>query len=160
MVDLAERGIVMVPAARPDCRLTTGADLARALGWPLLVLCSRGIEAPTVRGRLTLPDDVSLTAADLISTGWLHGPRTWRVMQHRAVLQRAGIDTNRKRNLALCAARMLGKRWVLFVDDDVTGLALGTVETALSHLAAAGPPCRGVAAPPLSRQLRRASRAA
>jgi hypothetical protein len=49
-------------------------------------------------------------------------------------LQRTGIDTNRKRNLALAVGRMIGKRWVLFIDDDVEGLTLGSVETALAHL--------------------------
>jgi hypothetical protein len=133
--DVAGQGIVMVPAARAESALTTGVDLARGLQWPLLVLCSRGVEAPTVRARLRVHDGLGLTAADLMSSSWLRAPRGWSAVQHRAALQRAGIDTNRKRNLALCAARMLGKRWVLFVDDDVTGLALGTVETALTHLA-------------------------
>jgi hypothetical protein len=55
-------------------------------------------------------------------------------VDHRAALQRTGIDTNRKRNLALAVGRMIGKRWVLFIDDDVEGLTLGSVETALAHL--------------------------
>jgi len=132
--DVAGQGLVMVPAARRDNRLTTGVELARALRWPLLVLCSREIEAPVVRQRLKHAEDLSLTAADLMSSSWLRAPRRWSAVEHRAALQRTGIDTNRKRNLALCVAGMLDKRWVIFVDDDVTGLSLGTVETALSHL--------------------------
>jgi hypothetical protein len=133
--DVGDRGLVMVPAARPGLRLTTVVHLARGLGWPLLVLCSRGIEAPFVRSRLRGHPDLALTAADLISTGSLRAPRSWSSLLHRAALQRAGIDTNRKRNLALAVAAMLDKRWVLFVDDDVVGLSLGAVETALTHLA-------------------------
>ncbi len=132
--DFAQQGIVMVPAARAESALRTGVDLARGLCWPLLVLCSRGVEAPAVRARLRLHGDLDLAAADLMSSSWLRAPRSWSAVQHRAALQRSGIDTNRKRNLALCAAEMLGKRWVLFVDDDVTGLTLGAVETALTHL--------------------------
>jgi hypothetical protein len=132
--DVGGQGLVMVPAAREHNTLPTGVDLARGLRWPLLVLCSRGIEAPTVRARLRDRHGLALTAADLMASSWLRAPRGWSAVQHRGALQRAGIDTNRKRNLALCAARMLGKRWVLFVDDDVSELPLGAVETALTHL--------------------------
>jgi hypothetical protein len=133
--DVAQQGIVMVPAARAENVLTTGVDLARGLRWPLMVLCSRGVAAPAVRARLGGRDGLDLTAADLMSSSWLRAPRSWSAVEHRAALQRAGIDTNRKRNLALCVAAMLGNRWVLFVDDDVTRLTLGGVEAALTHLA-------------------------
>jgi hypothetical protein len=132
--DVRGKGLVMVPAARGENRLLTGAELACGLGWPLLVLCSRGINAPVVRARLGRFPDLALTAADLLSDRWLRAARTWSAVNHRAALQRTGIDTNRKRNLALAAGRMIGKRWVLFVDDDVEGLTLGSVETALAHL--------------------------
>ena len=124
----------MVPAARNAPPLTAAARLATGLKWPLLVLCSRGVTAPSVRAGLQPFADLSLTAADLVTSSWLHAPLGWLALQHRAVLQRRSIDTNRKRNLALAAAAMLGKRWVLFVDDDVDSLALGSVETALTHL--------------------------
>ncbi len=127
-------GVVVVPATRRNNRLTTGAQLARNLGWPLLVLCSHGLEAPAVRERLRPFNDVSLTAADLMSSSWLRGPRNWLAVQHRAALQRTRIDTNRKRNLALLAAAMLNLRCVLFVDDDVSGLTAGSVGAAVGHL--------------------------
>ena len=133
--DVAGQGLVMVPAARHDNHLASGRDLARGLGWPLLVLCSRNISAPVVRERMRSPG-LALTAADLVSSSWLRAPRSWSAVLHRGALQRAGIDTNRKRNLALSVAAMMGKRWVLFMDDDVvTGPSLGSVETALTHLA-------------------------
>jgi hypothetical protein len=69
-----------------------------------------------------------------MGSSWLRAPRNWSAVQHRAALQRAHIDTNRKRNLALLAAAMLDLRWVLFVDDDVSGLASASVETAVAHL--------------------------
>ncbi len=131
--DMASPGIVVVPATR-DNRLTTGAQLARSLGWPLLVLCSRGLEAPVVRARLAAFDDVALTAADLMSSSWLRAPRSWLAVEHRAALQRIRIDTNRKRNLALLSAAMLGLRWTLFVDDDVSRLTPRHVEAAIAHL--------------------------
>ncbi len=134
VVPVSRRGLVVVPATRRDNRLTTGAGLAQALGWPLLVLCSRSLEAPVVRARLGGRENLPLTAADLMSSSWLRAPRDWSAVAHKAALQRAGIDTNRKRNLALSVARMLGMRWVLFVDDDVDGLTVGTVEKALTHL--------------------------
>jgi len=135
--DVAGQGLVMVPAAHSRHHLTTGAELAGGLRWPLLVLCSRGIQAPVVRSRLRGSPDLPLTAADLVTGDGLRAANRWSAVQHPAALQRAGIDTNRKRNLALAAARMLGKRWVLFVDDDVTGLTLGSVETALTHVSRA-----------------------
>jgi hypothetical protein len=78
--DVAGRGLVMVPAARTSQRLTSGADLANGLSWPLLVLCSRGLGAPSVRARLHRRADLSLTAADLVSSSWLHAPRGWSVV--------------------------------------------------------------------------------
>jgi hypothetical protein len=134
VVDVAGEGLVMVPAVRTDNRLATGLELALGLRWPLLVLCSRDLRAPAVRDRLRPAAGVHLTAADLVSSSWLRAPREWSAVHHRAGELRVRIDTNRKRNLALAAAAMTGRRWVLFVDDDVTGLTLGTVETALAHL--------------------------
>jgi hypothetical protein len=134
VTDVAGLGLVAVPAARRSVRPTVGPDLARALGWPLLVVCSRGVEAPMVRANLRAFDDLALTAVDLMSSSWLRGPRDWLAVAHKAALQRVGIDTNRKRNVALGVARMLRRRWVLFVDDDVDGLSSGTVENALTHL--------------------------
>jgi hypothetical protein len=133
--DVAGEGLVMVPAVRTDNRLATGVELALGLRWPLLVLCSRDLKAPAVRERLRPAAGLHLTAADLVSSTWLRAPRQWSAVHHRAAEQRLRIDTNRKRNLALAAAAMTGRRWVLFVDDDVTGLTLGAVETALTHLA-------------------------
>ena len=134
VVDVAGEGLVMVPAVRTDNTLATGIQLALGLQWPLLVLCSHELKAPAVRDRLRSAAGVHLTAADLVSSGYLRAHRQWSAVRHRAALQRAWIDTNRKRNLALAAGAMTGRRWVLFVDDDVTGLTLGAVETALTHL--------------------------
>ncbi|HYY12318.1 MAG TPA: hypothetical protein VE781_15380, partial [Kineosporiaceae bacterium] len=134
VVDLAGQGVVVVPGSRADGRLDTAVVLARSLGWPLLVLCSRGLAAPSVRRRLEPHTGLQLTAVDLLSTTGIRAHRPWQALEHRAARQRAAIDTHRKRNLALLAATMLGRRWVLFVDDDITGLEQGRVEAAVGHL--------------------------
>ncbi len=66
VVDVADEGLVMVPAVRTRNRLATGIELARGLDWPLLVLCSRDLKAPLVRDRLDGAGGVRLTAADLV----------------------------------------------------------------------------------------------
>jgi hypothetical protein len=132
-------GVVVVPLSRSEPVLETPARLAVALGWPLLLLCSRGNQAVRVcRIVKEFWPGTRVTGADLLSGDLLRAPGIWTTASHRASESRASIDTNRKRNLGLAAARMTGRSWVLFVDDDVLRLNAGQVAEAVRHLAATG----------------------
>ena len=132
----ATRGIVCVPATRSVGCLVSAARLARDLGWPLVVVCSRHVHAAALRraaDRHGLPGP--MTAVNLPLNGTLRAHRPWRTPEHRAARERHDIDTHRKRNAALAAARLVGAPWVLFVDDDVRGLAGPDVTAALGAAA-------------------------
>jgi hypothetical protein len=128
-------GMVVVPVARPEPVVETAVEICRSLGWPLVLLCSHGNTSRRVFGRITQDwPDLEIIAADLLHDRPLRAHRDWCTWQHWATRQRVAIDTNRKRNLGLAAARMTGRAWVLFVDDDVLHLSSGHVAHALTHL--------------------------
>lgn len=132
-------GLVVVPLSRPEPLLELPARLAADLGWPLLLLCSRGNQAQRARRLVEQSHPhVPVVAADLLHRDPLRVAGTWMTDLHPAAQQRLDIDTNRKRNLGLAAARMTGRPWVLFVDDDVLRLGTGTLLHALRHLDATG----------------------
>jgi hypothetical protein len=117
--------------------LTCAVAAAERLGWPLLLICSHEAKAPAMRELVwDLGAEIDLVAADLLHTEFLRAGREWTTSSHPAARQRADIDTNRKRNLALAAARMTGRRFILFVDDDVFGLAPQYVTDGLAALVA------------------------
>ncbi len=131
-------GVVMVPSARSARGVLPAAALAQELGWPLLVMCSanRPTRAPHVRDAVqaVLPD-LTVTACDLGPTSAPRRIEQSSAGQHRAGRQRASVDTHHKRNHALAAAAMSGARFVLFHDDDVSGLDAVLVRRALGRLA-------------------------
>jgi hypothetical protein len=130
-----ERGIVVVPVSRPEPVLETAVAVADELEWPLLLLCSRNMDAFRVRELVAVyTRKIAVAAANLLHGDFLHGPRPWRCPEHPAAAERIDVDTNRKRNLGLAAARMTGHLWVLFMDDDVTDLTATQVKRALGHL--------------------------
>ncbi len=132
---VGETGLVVVPIARPEPLLGTAAVLAGALGWPLLLLCSRDNNAHRVHQRVRRDwPGLEVTVADLLHRDLLRAHREWLTIHHWAAHQRADVDTNRKRNLGLAAARMTGHDWVLFVDDDVLGFPPSHVDSALAAL--------------------------
>jgi hypothetical protein len=135
----SDEGLVVVPLSRPEPLLDAPVRLAADLGWPLLLLCSRGNQAHRARRLVagTWPD-VAVTAADLLHRDLLRAPEVWQTDDHPAARRRLDVDTNRKRNLGLAAARMAGRSWVLFVDDDIVRLETPTVVRALDHLPAHG----------------------
>jgi hypothetical protein len=138
--DLADdEGLVVVPLSRPEPVLETPARIAAELGWPLVLLCSRGNQAVRVCRivRESWPE-VRLTGADLLHRDLLRAPGVWTTASHRAAQEREGIDTNRKRNIGLATARMTGRPWVLFVDDDVLRLGTHAVLDAMAHLRSTG----------------------
>src|SRR4051812_28125361 len=132
-----EQGMVVVPASRVEPTLDTAARLARDLRWQLLLLCSRGNQARWARHFVARSwPELPVSAADLLHRDLLRARRPWRTREHPAAREREAIDTHRKRNLGLAAARMTGQPWVLFVDDDVLRLSASHVVDALGHLLA------------------------
>jgi hypothetical protein len=132
-----QRGLVVVPVTRAEPTLDTAARIASDLGWPLLLLCSRGNRARPVQQLVARSwPELAVTAADVLHRDLPRGGSEWRTREHPAARQREAIDTSRKRNLGLAAARMTRQRWVLFVDDDVLRLSAAHVVAALGHLLA------------------------
>jgi hypothetical protein len=135
----SERGLVVVPVSRVEPTLDTAARIAHDLGWPLLLLCSHGNQARRARHLVARSwPELPVSAADILHRDLLRARCAWRTRDHRAAREREAIDTNRKRNLGLGAARMTRHRWVLFADDDVLRLSASHVVDALGHLLASG----------------------
>ncbi len=138
------RALLVVPSARPVAELTTALALAQELSWPLLVVCSHEVKAMQVRERLDTEGwQVDLVAANLAPAGSLRAHRDWSTPQHWAARQRSAIDTYRKRNLALAAARMCAVERLLFLDDDVRGVTVEDVRDGLAAFAGPGPSIAG-----------------
>ena len=131
-----EAGLVAVPATRRRRHaLHTAVEVAGDLGWPLLVLCSHGLQPSQVRERVRrIRPDVRVVAATVGRDDGLHAHRPWRCGQHSEAGRRTDVDTNRKRNLALAAAVVTELERVLFVDDDVVDLGVHDVLAGLAHM--------------------------
>jgi hypothetical protein len=130
-------GVVVVPVSRPEPTFATIAQVAQALEWPVLLLCSHGNQARRVTSLIARRwPHVLVTAADVGNRDLLRRGSRWRAPEHPAALQRQAIDTNRKRNVGLAAARITGHRWSLFLDDDVLRLPGTYVMEALRYLLA------------------------
>ena len=125
-----------VPATRRRRHaLHTAVEVAGDLGWPLLVLCSHGLQPSQVRERVRrIRPDVRVVAATVGRDDGLHAHRPWRCGQHSEAGRRTDVDTNRKRNLALAAAVVTELERVLFVDDDVVDLGVHDVLAGLAHM--------------------------
>jgi hypothetical protein len=121
-------GLVVVPLSRREPMLATAAEIAGALSWPLLLLCSHGNQARRVYGMLRKGwPELDVTAVDLLQgevwpARW-HTSTSWHADGHTAARAGRRVDTNRKRNLGLAAARITSASWVLFVDDDIMRLS-------------------------------------
>jgi len=142
-----ERGMVVVPVSRREPVLEAAVNVAAELGWPLLLLCSRDMDAYRARELVAVYGrKIAVVAANLLHRDFLRSPKPWRCPEHPAAVERIDVDTNRKRNLGLAAARMTGHLWVLFMDDDTMDLTATEVYRALRHLssdrAVASWPCK------------------
>jgi hypothetical protein len=135
---LAPIDAVVVPATRPDASLHHAAGVARRAGCPLLVLCSRGMDAETavatVSRRRRPP---RMVAVDV------HGDYGTLDVKLRTddfpMATHGRGDASHKRNLGVLLARMLGWRSVLFLDDDVVGMDVDRLARTQTLLAAETP---------------------
>lgn len=111
---------VIVPTARPYGYLRDAAELVKDLNCQLIVLCSKWADA----GRaLDLAADVGVRVVTVdvehdqprlpdLRTSSMLTEQGWRRFSRRT-------DTSLKRNVGLALARMVGWRFVLFLDDDI-----------------------------------------
>lgn len=107
---------IIVPTSRPASTLVEASKIARAIGSPLVLLCSRRsdvVEAHRMTdGVRTMVIDANDVPADVVpsfeTTGLLSANGFSR-----------GTDTSAKRNLGLLLAVLAGWQRVVFLDDDI-----------------------------------------
>ncbi|ROP38131.1 hypothetical protein [Saccharothrix texasensis] len=111
---------IVVPTNRPWRYLGTAADVAAALGRPLLVLTS-GTAAPDRAAKLARTRGVEMLVVDVGALPASLMPRlsaTAKVLSSTEFLRHT--DTSFKRNLGLLVSRVVGWERVAFLDDDIT----------------------------------------
>jgi hypothetical protein len=109
---------IIVPTVRHPANLTDAAQLAIALGCPLVTLHSGKWTSAAVAAR-RLPQQTDLIAIDVPAWARLRLPdfQTARVLASTKFYR--PTDTSIKRNLGLMLCRMLGWKHVVFLDDDI-----------------------------------------
>jgi hypothetical protein len=117
---------VVVPTNRPVRYLTEAVELARELRCPILVLCSGESKAASVGDVFSKVAGAAVTVSSTPRHPLLE-LRTHRLLSSSAETY---LDTGNKRNVALLLGRLLGWRRVLFMDDDIRGLAAVAVRNA------------------------------
>jgi hypothetical protein len=121
---------IIVPTARKPAYLAEVADLAAALGCPLVTLHSTKWTTAAEAAR-RLRADVDLIAIDVPpGHGRLNLPdwQTSRLLAGTVFARRT--DVSAKRNLALMLSHMLGWSRILFLDDDIVKLDPADVRAA------------------------------
>jgi hypothetical protein len=128
----ADPPAIVVPTIRPAAAIRDALGLGRRLGRPVIALCSRWSSA-----RAVLEEAKRIGAhAIAVEVGDDAGlPRFGcdGLLRTRMRVERP-TDVSLKRNLGLAVALMLGWRGVLFLDDDMTGLAPGAARTSFGLL--------------------------
>jgi acetolactate synthase regulatory subunit len=124
---------IVVPTARPATHLSPVADLARAVGCLLVVLCSARSSSRVVAELVTSRPGLRAAVVDLPS-GYRHRLLELRTSRHPQAGLAKHLDLSTKRNLGLLLARLLKWRQVLFVDDDIRGLDVGMLARGSSLL--------------------------
>lgn len=131
---------IVVPASRTADNLVEAVELAAALNCCLVVLCSRLARAAKVRELVGRHRELRWMAVDL-PDGYSHPLLTFETASYAEAKAPHLGDLSVKRNLGLLLARLLRWRSVLFLDDDIRGLDIGSVQhaaRALGTFAAAG----------------------
>ena len=120
---------IVVPTHRPPARLRYSIDLAGRTHTPLFVLCSGGAYKEAVV-KMAAKAGVEAYAADIPSGDLLRvGFRTSACKELAAANLGRNPDLSVKRNLGLALARLLGWQKLMFLDDDIHGVATGAVAT-------------------------------
>lgn len=125
---------IVVPTNRPASSLAFAIKLATDLRCPILVLCSGESRASLVAAEF----GSAMGAVVTVSSTPKHPLLELRTQRPHTFLAQPYIDTGNKRNVALLAARMLGWRRVLFLDDDISGLEAEEVSEVAAVVAPRG----------------------
>lgn len=120
---------IVVPTHRPAARLRYSIDLAGRTQTPLIVLCSgRSYKEAVVK--MAARSGVEAYAVDIPAGDPLRVAfRTSANEQIAVANQRRNPDLSVKRNLGLALARLLGWKKLMFLDDDIYGIATSAVTT-------------------------------
>jgi hypothetical protein len=114
---------IVVPTHRPAARLRYSIDLAARTQTPLIILCSGGAYKEAVI-KMAARSGVEAYAADIPARNPLRVDfRTSADKQLAAANLGRNPDLSVKRNLALSLARLLGWKKLMFLDDDIHGVA-------------------------------------
>ena len=118
---------IVIPTHRPSARLRYGIDLASRTQTPLFVLCSgRAYKEAVVK--MAARTGVEAYAVDIPSGDPLRvGFRTSANEELGAANLGRNPDLSVKRNIGLALARLLGWKKLLFLDDDIHGIATSAV---------------------------------
>jgi len=118
---------IVVPTHRPAARLRSSIDLASRTQTPLFVLCSgRAYKEAVVK--MAARSGVEAYAADIPSGDPLRVDfRTSANDELAAANLGRNPDLSVKRNLGLALARLLGWKKLMFLDDDIHGIATSAV---------------------------------
>ncbi|NUS64043.1 MAG: hypothetical protein HOQ46_10395 [Saccharothrix sp.] len=111
---------IIVPTNRPWSYLGTAADVAAALGRPLVVLTS-GAAAPDRAAKLARTRGIEMLVVDVTALPTSLMPRlsaTAKVLSPTEFVRHT--DTSFKRNLGLLVSRVVGWERVAFLDDDIS----------------------------------------
>jgi len=112
-----------VPTHRPVTRLRSSVDLARRTHTPLIVVCSRRAHQDDVIA-LAAQANVEMIAFDLPPGNPLGIDfATFEDKELSAANLGWACDLSMKRNLGLVLARLLGWTKLMFLDDDIYGVA-------------------------------------
>ena len=118
---------IVVPTHRPAARLRYSIDLASRTQTPLFVLCSGGAYKEAVV-KMAARAGVEAYAADIPYGDPLGvGFRTSANKEIRDANLGRNPDLSVKRNLGLALARLLGWKKLMFLDDDIHGIATRSV---------------------------------
>jgi hypothetical protein len=127
---------IVVPTHRPAARLRYSIDLAARTQTPLIVLCSGAAYKEAVV-KMAARSGVEAYAADIPAVNPLRVDfRTSADKQIAAANLGRNPDLSVKRNLGLALARILGWKKLMFLDDDIHGVAPSRVNALAEALEA------------------------
>jgi hypothetical protein len=129
----SEIDAIVVPTVRPAHHLQAVADLARASGSLLVVLCGAESRARAVKELVAGVPGLRALVIDFPES-YEHRLLRFSTSAHGKAGCPQHVDLSTKRNTGLVLARLLGWRRMLFVDDDIRGLDVRQLDRASSLL--------------------------
>jgi hypothetical protein len=125
--------VIVVPASRPPEHLLPALELGAALQCQIVALCSKAARAKEVAGMAAETPGARCVAVDL-PADYDHRLVDFTTSARKEALIGRLLDLSLKRNIGVLLARLIGWRFVLFLDDDMTHISPTTVRRAASAL--------------------------